>query len=1228
MSIKTWKKNFWNGKRIFGGDMDLGLVSVVLPSLISLVVILFFRKMDRDRFHVSRVKKLSDAILAKVSDQMDLQESHLRSRVLELSELTDNAQVLRSHLQEQLKTIDQKANQLESMEGILPRLDEKLKHISQWENNVDGRLRFLQSQEEKISGIQENLEVVRRSFSQMSTKVTEVEQSLLNEFLNKVHELESSTEKNMVQWVENLESKVSHRIEDRIGSLDKNFNQMDRAQKQKQMEYQEKYEWIEKHIDSIERNLNKTQERVLDQTKQKYEEFLGKIERVQKENHNQVEFLEDRIQQVENEYKLSLDRHIHVVDERIHSFDEFFVRMDQDTQDLERKLLDRIQNKIQSIEEATESKLKSFLQRVESSQEQLKAFLEQAKQSTTEVIHRFKQKIEDQKKDYQIRVEDMEASLQQFQSSLENRFTEEIQRLLHSIEDERRKAVKHGQNTSLYFDRFLDSEKQRIGEEFERFSSQNSNQHKELERGMALLQKEQASFQNLFETVRDTARKEMQDLQNSFQKHMELEKKNAYQVYEALERNIQNLQSQTQEMVRLDAESLSHLILEKKNELDLFCDRSKTLVEKKNKDLDSLVLGMKGMYNKELSELLKEFRVQHENTQKEYLTDHGRLIQTTEKQIQNLSERFYELRKNFDFLSERSLKDLEDQILLYKENFDMMVSEWKGQMQNQEHRIFEEIEERSKQFQSKAAEMSLEMSQNKEVAIRGLHKEMSEIQLSMGRLEQKYMGVFEEKLSEFNSRSSEFSERLNQMKSSGMKALEQTLLIFRDRVEKLSQELESKLSIKVDKSSTHLKMSIEVMESELNGRVKSYIEKTELKLMQLNAEIKRIQDYDLSIAEFNERFDRELERVNEELMQFQDRLGKESQEEYKKINKELLIIDQRIEEFTRDSRVFKKADRFYDRLREEISEAKIQMKRMEQEKSSLQEFQKKVQNLFREREWLNKEIAQFEDRKKEMIYISEKIGESKSLSGQLEKRVEVVQKDLEIVNEQKSQLNDLKQIYYDLSQRLEQEKEVKDSMEKSVQSLKDSKKVVMDLGGKLSFFTQELKEFESKQFQLKEGIKGLEKRVSMTDKLKGQLEEFLGKFQQMDSFALDVQKRTEQLEVARKRLGEVEIKWEEIETSARERIIELSRLLENTESGRLLTEESKREITKDGGEEEGLLETLQKSTLSEENRQKAVVELREKGLDIDRISHLLNLSKSEVKLITDLSQAQKSNGKT
>jgi DNA-binding NarL/FixJ family response regulator len=50
--------------------------------------------------------------------------------------------------------------------------------------------------------------------------------------------------------------------------------------------------------------------------------------------------------------------------------------------------------------------------------------------------------------------------------------------------------------------------------------------------------------------------------------------------------------------------------------------------------------------------------------------------------------------------------------------------------------------------------------------------------------------------------------------------------------------------------------------------------------------------------------------------------------------------------------------------------------------------------------------------------------------------------------------------------------------------------------------------------------------------------------------------------------------------------------------------------------------TFQKSILDSDNRQESVIKFYEKGFDIDRISTLLNLSKSEVKLIIDVDKSK------
>ncbi len=1210
------------------------ILQVLLPSFVSFLLILMFRKVDRDRFHLSKIKKFTDSVLNQLGNVIQDKEKDVRNQVIELEELIKKSQLLGEYLSDQIAVIDKRVDGLQNQDGLFQHIDSQLERITEINKNVNDNIKTLQNDETETKEIVERVKFVKNTLLDMEKKVPDIEKGLLAGFQKDIDLLKNGFNDNLNE----LSLVIEGKGKEMIHNLDKEIKQQQEAQNISIDKSSKRLDHFNLNLRAAEESLYQTRDKILNETNERYQDFSLKLNEDTLEYNSQIKMLDERMGHIESDFKLSIERYIQDVNVRIDGFSNFLDKIDKTAQDLEVKLLNELDEKIYSISENANNKIEVLRDNLRNAESQVDEFMKNSNDSITENMNQMANGIEQEKKALENKVNDLEMNLVNFGTNLKGRFTKDIEQLNQSIEEDRKKFNKQSNNIGLYLDNFMDSEKERISKEIEGIGTKFSEDVKELERMTTGLKKAQDDIKKELEQNANASRQNLDGLHSNLKEKIsqsfeelhykiEDEKKTVTRIYDSLKSSMEHLHSSAKDRIYAESESLSSMIEEKKEEITLFYEHNKSIVQDKNKELDYMLSGIKDYYNSELERVIQAIKANYDKTEQDYIFNNTRLLKNTEAQVKEVSKELDILQDTFKSIAEASVTGMEEQMSEYKRDFMSMVGDLDQHVREKEEKIISRIDDKANDLSKRVNEIEGQVVDIKDNAVRDMGRQANEIQVAVGRLEQKYSEIFDGKVLEYENRLSEISDYLNQLRSDSHKEFEKSIHIFKDRADKMGRELENKMIMKVDKSSINLKLTVEKMESEVNTRVKAYIDKTEMKVTSLDAEIKRIRDYDISVDEFNQRFDRELQRVTNELTGMKDKLGNDTKEEYKRITQELQLIDERIEAFTKESRIFKKADKFYDKLKEEIEQAGNQIKRIREEKDYLSDFENKVSLMVRERDELAAEVAKVEAKKGELNKLSAKVDHLIKSSNEADNRLGQINQDMNILDQFKNRIEELNESYQQAESKISEVHDTNSTMGKSIQEILGAKDFIDNLDGRIGGIKEDFDNFSGKNDQMKVELKDLEKRIQFMEKIEGKIEGFMGKFTQMDSFIIDIEKRTDQLEVARKRLTETETRLEDIQNSADHRIAQLSTLVKgggngvksiaNVQAETRVIAEAASDISSTSN-----VATLQRSTLDHENRQEAVIKLYEKGFDIDRISTLLNLSKSEVKLIIDVDKSK------
>ena len=1207
------------------------LMTIYYPTVISMILsiglLAIYRYLDQKKFQLSRVKRFTDNVMGHLEKVIGEKEKGVRSQILELEDLVKRSELLGEYLKDQNEMMDRKMTNLESKDGLLRYIDGQLSKIDEVNCGVDSRLKVLRNQDGDLKDLMHLVDRLREKVQGLEGKFPDMEKGLMEASRKRLGVLREQYERDYREVNEELElgrkelvRGFSREVEDLMEGY--HYKIDDGARK---------VEGLKGGIDILEEELKGMKEKMVEDTADRYEKFDRELGKKQEEYMDRCQRMEVRFLEMEEGLKSSIEKNMEGVQGRLEGFNGVLNQIGQNSRGMEEKLLMELEERVGGVKGSMEQKLERLKGNLNEAQLQVEDFLKSSNEGLNVGMREVEEKLDGEKRQLELKMKEVERELVIFGSDLKGRFSREITQLMRLIEEDRQKANKERNNISIYLDHFLESEKEKIHLDINGLGGELKGEYKGLERSMNQLRKEgeemrkefEASFEltsERLEGLHEGLKEKLEDSFEGLRGKFEEEGKSAKRVYEGLQEGMEQVQRKMRDRILLEVKGLSKVIEEKKEEVYIFFEESKGVWEDKGKDLEGMLMGVKDYYHGELKRVLRDMRGDYEKVEQEYSLNHTRLLKSTEVQVKGIGKELEELEVHLKNLAEDSILSMNQDIEGHKKEFGRMLGMVNEHIEGKEKEFMKKFEVRGEGLMKKGMELERGVMELKDRVLKQVSVEGNEIRGVLGKIEQRGRGLFEEKILEYQRKSEEFKGYFEGYKERWDRENEKRLGFFRDKLEQLGKEVEGKLGLQVDKKSVALNLKIEALDNELSQKVGLSIEDTEKKLLHLNEEIKKIRDCDLSIEDFNRKYGEGIEKMEGELRRIQEKLGLSIKEEYKKVRHELEVIDERIEAFTKDSRVFKKADRFYDKLRQEIEQASLQVKRIREERDYFGDFENKVRILMKEREELLIEIGDLESRKGELKGYRDDLEGMMRLCKDTDKKLERVKCGVEIVEGMEQKIVDISRGYEGLESQLSGlNKELESGsggLGRAMGVLVELKGLGEDLEDRMERMRKEVKGYEGRNEHLSNDLGVLEKRLSYVEKVEGKLEGFMDKFNQMDSFVMDIEKRTGQLEVARKRLNEMEMRLEDVQLMAEDKIMKLSTLTREDMNGGSGMDHSK---TSAGGKEEELLRVEEGGMGSQDK----VMRMYRKGFDIEKISTLLNLSKSEVKLSIDMSEKRK-----
>lgn len=197
-------------------------------------------------------------------------------------------------------------------------------------------------------------------------------------------------------------------------------------------------------------------------------------------------------------------------------------------------------------------------------------------------------------------------------------------------------------------------------------------------------------------------------------------------------------------------------------------------------------------------------------------------------------------------------------------------------------------------------------------------------------------------------------------------------------------------------------------------------------------------------------------------------------------------------------------------------------------------------------------------------------------------------------------------------------------VEEGINKAKQAQSFIETIDGKFEGLRNEFGYYSGLKDKIDKDIRAIESRMESLGATDEKIDNIISRFSQMDTFVADIEKRMEQLDIARRRLAESERKMQTLQESADDKITRLNNLVgtsvvEAGNPGRskpsrtpAKTQMATATATKRQNNDENIIRGVGK-----ENRRESVIKLYERGFDTDRIATLLDMSTSEVRLILD-----------
>jgi F0F1-type ATP synthase membrane subunit b/b' len=1089
---------------------------------IVLVILAIFRQLDRNSKTLDKVRRYAEKAKEELDRVVLERVQNLKDLAIELDihqkagkEILKRIQTIEEGIQEKFAAVDTIGTRIKDYDKVLSDLIEmtrraeeniqRLKDESIFVDETAKKIKVLQSkleaQEARIPELVrqfeiqngKSLESVKERFLSATEKSISYLESRIAEAMTRTHEL--------VLYLQNS----SHKLREEAGAFESNarktaedlLTEVSQRLADLERSYHERLEEVAKKGELLEtKALQKLKEHVEEKMRSTYRDLSTQIESEKAALKAQVDELETKIYQIEQDIETSLGEVRNNSSATISSLEEELrTAFEKQTGEMKDSFVSTRVDLEKSLAQFTEETLKktSFLdEKIHSLDTHVQSYLQEVENR----IHQGRQNLELFSQESIKRMDALAEELLKKQAETEASFKAKLasldkvqQELTHHLEQLRSTLHSEVKTFEILMKKTYQEGEEKITRQGEELET------RVLQRLESRLQEQEKEFSYRVAKIEEVSQ-EIDNLENNLRTFMERTKVR-------LQEDFANFGKQLHAERLRDQEEAAKAMAEIRNAM---AELEKGLADLKTRAYENV------------SEKLKVF-------EDEFFQD----LKTRDQQMQS---KFMEWQSKVDgALDSLMAEEVNERRKIeerYTSELSSVLQDFQGRFLLQVETLNTTMEGFRKQTEFRIREFEKSLQEYRDELARGIEESKAASLTTFSEEFTRHQKVLQEEMERFEK---EYENRLKGILDN-FEAQKRELAV-------LWENLRSDVTLWQAKVGQDLKTS----EAEITNQFSGFKVQISQTIGSLRDEFLK-QKNDLIVATEEER-----KRLREELMSLQERFEALHQKLFGKLEESTKLLTLNLSEiekkqraFVEQTKIFDRADALKQSLLEQIEEMKRDLQRIEEERKELKETEAQFLRVKKLGEEATERLARFTAEKRRIDSIEEDFKRLMAMSEGIELKLRQVATSEDGIQSIQANLRSLQSLQQDVESRFERLEKKRKFIDLTLEGIDKNFQTLQEIERRIGSIEQELKE-------LPDAVQTLGRQIQILSEGKTRAEETIQRISQIDALMKDLETRASNLLKAREWLAKTETRLQELSREAQDQVKLLGSLLKEGAKG-------------------------------------------------------------------------------
>jgi len=1089
---------------------------------IVLVILAIFRQLDRNSKTLDKVRRYAEKAKEELDRVVLERVQNLKDLAIELDihqkagkEILKRIQTIEEGIQEKFAAVDTIGTRIKDYDKVLSDLIEMTRRAEENIQRLKDESIFVDETAKKIKVLQSKLEaqearipeLVRQFEIQNGKSLESVKERFLSATEKSISYLESRIAEAMTRTDELVLylQNSSHKLREEAGAFESNarktaedlLTEVSQRLADLERSYHERLEEVAKKGELLEtKALQKLKEHVEEKMRSTYRDLSTQIESEKAALKAQVDELETKIYQIEQDIETSLGEVRNNSSATISSLEEELrTAFEKQTGEMKDSFVSTRVDLEKSLAQFTEETLKktSFLdEKIHSLDTHVQSYLQEVENR----IHQGRQNLELFSQESIKRMDALAEELLKKQAETEASFKAKLasldkvqQELTHHLEQLRSTLHSEVKTFEILMKKTYQEGEEKITRQGEELET------RVLQRLESRLQEQEKEFSYRVAKIEEVSQ-EIDNLENNLRTFMERTKVR-------LQEDFANFGKQLHAERLRDQEEAAKAMAEIRNAM---AELEKGLADLKTRAYENV------------SEKLKVF-------EDEFFQD----LKTRDQQMQS---KFMEWQSKVDgALDSLMAEEVNERRKIeerYTSELSSVLQDFQGRFLLQVETLNTTMEGFRKQTEFRIREFEKSLQEYRDELARGIEESKAASLTTFSEEFTRHQKVLQEEMERFEK---EYENRLKGILDN-FEAQKRELAV-------LWENLRSDVTLWQAKVGQDLKTS----EAEITNQFSGFKVQISQTIGSLRDEFLK-QKNDLIVATEEER-----KRLREELMSLQERFEALHQKLFGKLEESTKLLTLNLSEiekkqraFVEQTKIFDRADALKQSLLEQIEEMKRDLQRIEEERKELKETEAQFLRVKKLGEEATERLARFTAEKRRIDSIEEDFKRLMAMSEGIELKLRQVATSEDGIQSIQANLRSLQSLQQDVESRFERLEKKRKFIDLTLEGIDKNFQTLQEIERRIGSIEQELKE-------LPDAVQTLGRQIQILSEGKTRAEETIQRISQIDALMKDLETRASNLLKAREWLAKTETRLQELSREAQDQVKLLGSLLKEGAKG-------------------------------------------------------------------------------